>query len=52
MDTDSIIFTQKPTEIGLPIGNYLRYFTSEVDNGDHITESVAAEPKKYAYVTH
>lgn len=52
MDTDPVIYTQKPTETVLPTGNYLREFTSELDEGDHITEFVAAGPKNYAYVTH
>ena len=51
MDTDSVIFTQKPSETGLPIWNYLGDFTSELDHGDHITEFVPAGPKNYAYVT-
>lgn len=52
MDTDSVIYTQKPTETVLPTGYYLGEFTSEVDEGDHITDFVAAGPKNYAYVTH
>lgn len=52
MDTDSVIYTQKPTENILPTGNYLGEFTNELDHGDHITEFVAAGPKNYAYVIH
>lgn len=51
MHTDSVIFTRKPTETGLPIGNYLEDFTSELDKGDHITEFLAAGPKNYGYIT-
>ena len=51
MDTDSVIYTQKPTELTIPTGNYLGEFTNELDDGDHITEFVAAGPKNYAYIT-
>ena len=51
MDTDSVIYTQKPTESSIPTGNYLGEFTNELDDGDHITEFVAAGPKNYAYNT-
>lgn len=44
MDTDSVIYTQKPTESSIPTGNYLGEFTNELDDGDHITEFVAAGP--------
>lgn len=37
MGTDSVIYTQKPTETILPTGNYLGKFTNELDHGDHIT---------------
>ena len=52
MGTDSVIYTQKPTETILPTGNYLGEFTNELDHGDQMTEFVAAGPKNYAYVTH
>lgn len=45
MDTDSVIHTQKPTESVIPTGNYLGVFTNELEDGDHITEFVAAGPK-------
>ena len=51
MDTDSVIYTQKPTESSIPTGNYLGEFTNVLDDGDHITEFVAAGPKNYAYNT-
>ena len=50
-DTDSIIYTQKPTESLIPTGNYLDKCTNELDEGDNITEFVAAGPKNYAYIT-
>ena len=48
MDTDSVIYTQKPTESSIPTGNYLGELTNVLDDGDHITEFVAAGPKNYA----
>ena len=50
-DTDSVIYTKKPAESSIPTGNYLGEFTNELDEGDHITEFVAAGPKNYAYKT-
>ena len=50
MDTDSVIYTQKPTESSIPTGNYLGEFTNKLD-GDHIIEFIAAGPKNYAYNT-
>ena len=51
MDTDSVIYTQKPTESSIPTGNYLGEFTNKLDEGDHIIEFLAAGPKNYAYNT-
>lgn len=51
MDTDSVIYTQKPTQSVIPTGNYLGEFTNELDDGDHFTEFAAAGPKNYAYIT-
>ena len=51
MDTDSVIYTQKPTESIIPTGNYQGEFTNELEDGDHITEFIAAGPKNYAYIT-
>ena len=50
-DTDSVIYTQKSTETSIPTGNYLGEFTNELEEGDYITEFVAAGPKNYAYNT-
>ena len=50
-DTDSIIYTQKPTESLIPTVNYLGEFTNELDERDRITKFVAAGPKNYAYIT-
>ena len=46
-DTDSVIYTKKPAESSIHTGNYLGEFTNELDEGDHITEFVAAGPKNY-----
>ena len=51
MDTDSVIYTQKPTESSIPIGNYLGQFSNELDEVYHIVEFVAAGPKHHAYNT-
>lgn len=50
-DTDSVIYTQKPSEPSIPTGNYLGQFTNELEEGDYITEFVAAGPKNYSYNT-
>ena len=50
-DTDSVIYTKKPTQATIPTGNYLGQFTNELDEGDHNMEFVAAGPKNYAYNT-
>ena len=50
-DTDSVIYTKKPTQATIPTGNYLGQFTNELDEEDHIVEFVAAGPKNYAYNT-
>ena len=51
-DTDSIIYSWKPGQPELPLGNYLSKFTSELDAGDHIVEFAAAGPQNYGYKTH
>ena len=51
MHTDSVIYIQKPGEPSIPTGNYLRQYTNELDEGDHIVEFVAAGPKNYAFNT-
>ena len=50
-DTDSIIYSWKPGQPELPLGNYLGEFTNELDRGDHIVEFAAAGPKNYGYKT-
>ena len=57
-DTDSVIYTWKPGEPHVPLGNYLGGFTNEIKphkvtkQPDWIVEFTAAGPKNYAYRTH
>lgn len=54
-DTDSLIYKHKAgddvLDAELPLGDYLGEFTSELEDGDHITEFAAAGPKNYGYRT-
>ena len=50
-DTDSILYSQKPGQATLSLGDSLGELTSELKPGDHITEFVAVAPKAYAYHT-
>ena len=50
-DTDSVIYTWKPGQAHVPLGNYLGDFTNELKENDFIEEFVAAGPKNYAYKT-
>lgn len=51
-DTDSVIFTQKPGEENLPLGDYLGDLTDEIASygaGSYISEFVTGGPKNYAF---
>lgn len=37
-DTDSIIYSQMPCELNLPVGDYLGDLTNELDHDDHIVD--------------
>ena len=50
-DTDSIIYSHKPGQSSLPLGDYLGDFTSELEAVDNIVEFASAGHKNYAYVT-
>ncbi len=50
-DTDSIIYTAKPGQPVLPLGDFLGEFTDELGEGDHIVEFASAGPKNYGYRT-
>nr|XP_049619738.1 uncharacterized protein LOC125994445 [Syngnathus scovelli]XP_049620140.1 uncharacterized protein LOC125994731 isoform X1 [Syngnathus scovelli] len=49
-DTDSLVYTVKPGESVLALGDYLGDLTDELSN-DSILEFVSAGPKTYAYKT-
>ena len=51
-DTDSVIYLQKKGEPEPKTGDYLGDLTSELSEGDWITEFVCNGPKIYAYHTH
>ena len=57
-DTDSVIYTWKPGQSHVPLGNYLGDYTNEIKadkvtkQPDWIVEFVAAGPKNYGYRTH
>jgi len=50
-DTDSVIYTIKPGQTEIQLGDYLGEMTDELDDGDFITEFTSAGPKNYAYKT-
>ena len=50
-DTDSIIFSHRPSEPIPPLGDHLGEFTSELKARDQIVEFAAASPKNYGYKT-
>ena len=50
-DTDSVIYTTKPEDPDIPLGDYLGDMTNELDDGDSITEFTSAGPKNYGYKT-
>jgi len=57
-DTDSVIYSWKPGQPHVPLGNYLGDFTNEIKphkvtkQPDWIVEFAAAGPKNYCYRTH
>jgi len=51
-DTDSVIYSHKPGQADVPLGDYLGEMTNELDDGDFITDFTAAGPKNYGYRTH
>ena len=50
-DTDSVIYTTKPDQPRIPLGDFLGDMTNELDDGDVITEFTSAGPKNYGYKT-
>lgn len=49
-DTDSVVYSWKPGDPQIPLGDYLGEMTDELE-GDTITEFVSGGPKNYAYKT-
>ena len=49
-DTDSVVYTWKPGQPQIPLGDYLGEMTDELD-GDAIVEFVSGGPKNYGYKT-
>jgi len=50
-DTDSIIYLEEPDQPSPVLGDYLREFTSELEDDDYIEEFVSGGPKNYGYKT-
>ena len=50
-DTDSVVYVSKPGDWSPPLSNYLGGLTSELAEGDHITEWSSCGPKSYAFRT-
>jgi len=50
-DTDSVIYTTKPGQTDIQLGDYLGEMTNELEDGDSITEFTSAGPKNYGYKT-
>ena len=50
-DTDSVIYTTRPGQLRIPLGDNLGEMRNELDNGDFITEFTSAGPKNYGYKT-
>ena len=50
-DTDSVIYTTKPEQPRIPLGDYLGEMTNELNDNDVITEFTSAGPKNYGYKT-
>ena len=50
-DTDSVIYSWKPGEPDIPLGDYLGDMTDELEGNDHIVDFTSAGPKNYGYKT-
>ncbi|XP_045567381.1 uncharacterized protein [Salmo salar] len=50
-DTDSVVYVSKQGDWSPPLSNYLGGLTSELKDGDHITEWSSCGPKSYAFRT-
>ena len=50
-DTDSVIYSCKPGQTMIALGNYLGGMTSELNEDDYITEFVSGGAKNYGYLS-
>ena len=50
-DTDSVIYTCKPGQPDIPLGDYLGDMTTELNDGDHIIKFTSAGPKTWVRAT-
>ncbi len=50
-DTDSVVFVSRDGDWEPPLGDHLGEMTSEIDDGDFITEFCASGPKSYGFQT-
>lgn len=50
-DTDSVIYSCKPGQTTIALGDYLGDMTSELNEDDYITEFVSGGAKNYGYLT-
>ncbi len=50
-DTDSVVFVSRDGDWEPPLGDHLGELTSEIDDGDFITEFCASGPKSYGFQT-
>ena len=46
-DTDSVIFSWKPGQPNIPLGDFLGEMTNKLDDGDYIIDFTSARPKNY-----
>ena len=51
-NTNSFIYTVKPGQPYIPLGDYIGEMTNELDDDDFIIEFTTAGPKNYSYKTH
>jgi len=50
-DTDSVVYSHKPGQADIPLGDYLGDMTNELDADDYIVDFTSAGPKNYGYKT-
>ena len=50
-DTDSVIYSCKPGEPDIPLGDYLRDMMGKLEGDDYIVDFTSSGPKNYGYKT-